>query len=326
MIFCFYISMQILSLSKYKFMQLHIKNETSTLKAVVLGQPESIGKTPALDQTFDAKSYESVLNGVYPAQEDIISEMSAFEEVLLKYQVQVYRPRTLKNCNQVFARDVAIVIDDKIINSNIIPDREDEKVAYERIYNQRDYKKIYNQPEKAHVEGGDVILLNDLMFVGLYTQPDYSQIKTARTNLYAFNFLKEICPEKALIPLEIVKHDTNPRLGVLHLDCTFMPVGRDKAIIYRGGFANEKDYRLILDIFGKENVFEITQEEMYYMNTNVFSISPDVVVSEERFSRLNNFMENEWGLTVEKIPYFEISKMGGLLRCSTLPLIREDAE
>ena len=307
-------------------MNLNVKNETSRLKAVVLGQPGSMGQPPLPGQTYDAKSYESVLRGVYPTEEAVYKEMSAFEKVLLKHNVQVFRPWTLENCNQVFARDVAIVIDDKIINSNIIPDREDEKVAYERIYNQIAYNKIYNLPEKAHVEGGDVILLNDLMFVGLYTQPDYSQIKTARTNLYAFNFLKEICPEKALIPLEIVKHDTNPRLGVLHLDCTFMPVGRDKAIIYRGGFANEKDYRLILDIFGKKNVFEITQEEMYFMNTNVFSISPDVVVSEERFSRLNNFMENEWGLTVEKIPYFEISKMGGLLRCSTLPLIREDAE
>jgi len=34
-------------------------------------------------------------------------------------------------------------------------------------------------------------------------------------------------------------------------------------------------------------------------------------------------MEQQWGLTVEKVPYREISKMGGLLRCSTLPLIRE---
>ena len=33
----------------------------------------------------------------------------------------------LENCNQVFARDVGFVIDDKIIVSNIIPNREDEK-------------------------------------------------------------------------------------------------------------------------------------------------------------------------------------------------------
>ncbi len=304
-------------------MILNVKNETSRLKAVVLGQPGSIGKIPSPEKTFDAKSHESVLNGVYPTEESICKEMSVFEKVLLKYDVQVFRPWTLENCNQVFARDVAFVIDDKIINSNIIPDREDEKEAYEVIYDQIAYNKIYNLPEKAHVEGGDVVLYNDIVFVGLYTKPDYPQLKTARTNLYAFNFLKEICPEKTFIPLEMTKHDTDPRQGVLHLDCAFMPVSSGKALIYKDGFSNEKDYYLLIELFGKQNLFEITREEMYYMNTNIFSISPTVVVSECNFTRLNNQLENEWGMTVERVRYFEISKMGGLLRCSTLPLIRE---
>ncbi|HEY5590896.1 MAG TPA: arginine deiminase-related protein [Paludibacter sp.] len=305
-------------------MNLNVKNETSTLKAVVLGQPGSIGNVPTLDKTYDAKSYESVLNEVYPMEEAIYKEMTAFEKVLLKYDVQVLRPWTLENCNQVFARDVGFVIDDKIINSNIIPDREDEKEAYEVIYDQIAYNKIYNLPEKAHVEGGDVVLFNELVFLGLYSGVDYPLLKTARTNLYAFNFLKELCPEKTFIPLELKKHNTDPRLGVLHLDCAFMPVSQNKALIYKDGFRYEKDYRMLVEMFGKENIFEITQEEMYFMNANVFSISPTVVVSEQRFNRLNDHMENQWGLIVERVPYYEISKMGGLLRCSTLPLIRNN--
>ena len=304
-------------------MHLHITNETSTLQAVVLGQPGSIGKVPTPDKTFDAKSYESVLAGVYPTEEAIYKEMSAFEKVLLKYNVQVFRPWTLENCNQVFARDVAFVIDDKIINSNIIPDREDEKEAYEVIYDQIAYNKIYNLPLRAHVEGGDVVLFNDTVFVGLYSGDDYPQLKTARTNLYAFNFLKEIIPEKTFIPIELKKHNTDPRQNVLHLDCTFMPVDNDKVIIYKDGFLNEKDYYMLLEMFGRKNIFELTQEEMYHMNANVFSISPTVVVSEQHFTRLNEHLENAWGLTVERVPYFEISKMGGLLRCTTLPLVRE---
>lgn len=303
-------------------MNLNITNETSLLKAVVLGHPGSIGSIPTLDKTYDAKSYESVLNGVFPTEASIYKEMSTFENVLLKYDVQVFRPWTLENCNQVFARDVAFVIDDKIINSNIIPDREDEKEAYEVIYDQIAYNKIYNLPEKAHVEGGDVVLYNDIVFVGLYSGADYSKFKTARTNLYAFNYLKELFPQKKFVPLELKKHDFNPREGVLHLDCCFMPISHNKAIIFKDGFLFKKDYHLLVDIFGEENVFEISQEEMYLMNTNVFSISPSVVVSEQRFFRLNAFMKNEWGMTVEEVPYYEISKMGGLLRCSTLPLVR----
>jgi N-dimethylarginine dimethylaminohydrolase len=304
-------------------MILNVKDEVSGLKAVVIGQPGSLGPLPSSDQTYDAKTYESVISGTYPVEEAVYKEMSALEKVLRKYEVQVFRPWTLENCNQVFARDVAIVIDDKIINSNIIPDREDEKEAYEVIYDQIAYNKIFNLPEKAHVEGGDVILMNDTVFVGLYSGADYAQLKTARTNRYAFDFMKELFPAKTFIPLELIKHDTDPRKGILHLDCTFMPVGHGKAIIYPDGFIHQSDYQMLVDMFGRENLFEIDTEEMYFMNTNIFSISPEVVISELNFSRLNSYMEDVWGLTVERIPYFEISKMGGLLRCSTLPLIRE---
>lgn len=304
-------------------MILNIQNETAPLKTVVLGQPYSLGKEPVLEETYDAKSYETVKNGVYPTEEDIVNEVTAFENVLRKYDVDVLRPLILPNSNQVFARDVAFVIDDKIITSNIIPDRADEQEAYAPIYSEIAFNKIYNLPEKAHVEGGDVVLYNDTVFVGTYMESDYPEYKTARTNAYAISFLKELFPEKNFIALELEKDDTDPCRGILHLDCTFMPVGDGKLIIYKDGFRNVKDYHLLVDMFGKKNIFEITQKEMYYMNTNVFSISPKVVVSEERFTRLNDYMRNEWEMTIETVPYYEISKMGGLLRCSTLPLVRE---
>ncbi|HZK68292.1 MAG TPA: amidinotransferase, partial [Paludibacter sp.] len=40
--------------------------------------------------------------------------------------------------------------------------------------------------------------------------------------------------------------------------------------------------------------------------------------------RLNDHLKDVWGMTVEQVPYHEISKMGGLLRCSTLPLLRKN--
>ena len=304
-------------------MQLHITSETGRLRAVVLGWPYSPGKTPSLEETFDSKSYESVLHGVYPVEEDIIREMTAFEKVLKKYDVDVFRPSPVANCNQVFSRDVGFVIDDKIIVSNIIPDRQEEIDAYEEIYRQIHYKQIYNLPEAVHVEGGDVILYKNYIFLGQYNFPDSSQVKTARTNRLAVDYLKMIFPERTIMPLNLLKSDTDPYQGILHLDCTFMPVGHDKAIIYRRGFMNPRDAQHLIDIFGEENVFEITTEEMYAMNSNVFSISEDVVVVEEHFYRLIKHLREKWGMTVETVPYREISKMGGLLRCSTLPLRRD---
>ena len=108
----------------------------------------------------------------------------------------------------------------------------------------------------------------------------------------------------------------------MHLDCCFQPLGKGKAILHRKGFLVEDEYQWLVDFFGKENIFEISADEMYHMYSNVFSISPDVVVSERNFTRLNNWLR-ENGFTVEEIPYSEIAKQEGLLRCSTLPLVRE---
>ena len=305
-------------------MNLHVTSETGRLRTVILGLPYQNGPTPPLTQTFDSKSSESVLHGVYPVEEDIVSEMDAFKAVLEKYGVQVLRPSLVPECNQVFARDVGFVIEDKIIVSNIIPDRQEEIDAYGDIYSQIHYKQIYNLPEAVHVEGGDVVLWGDTIFLGQYAFEDYPQVKTARTNRLALDYLRMLFPDKTIVPLNLRKSDTDPYDGILHLDCTFMPVGRGKCIIYKRGFLNPRDADHLVEMFGgEENVFELTTEEMYWMNSNVFSISPDVVVTEEHFYRLNNHLREKWGMTVETVPYREISKMGGLLRCSTLPLLRD---
>ena len=108
----------------------------------------------------------------------------------------------------------------------------------------------------------------------------------------------------------------------MHLDCCFQPIGKDKAIIHKDGFKNEADYLYLVDLFGKENLFHISKDEMYQMFSNVFSISDKVVVSEKSFFRLNNWLRKH-NFIVEEISYSEISKQEGLLRCSTMPLIRD---
>ena len=304
-------------------MNLNITNETGKLKSVVLGMPTSMGKPHSLEDSYDPKSYHSLDHGIYPTEEGIVHEMSELEKVLRKHDVEIFRPSLIKEYNQVFARDVAFVIEDKMIISNIIQERYDEQDAYRKIFARVGWKKIINLPDTAHIEGGDVIVWNDFLFIGTCFSEDYRNFKTARTNEYAIEVLKEYFPKKRIIDLELKKHDTDPFKGILHLDCTFNPIGKDKCIIYKDGFVDESDYRLLLDIFGEENCFHVTQQEMFEMNPNIFSISPEIVVSDSSFTRLNDHLRSEWGMTVEEVPYREISKMGGLLRCSTLPLVRE---
>jgi len=121
---------------------------------------------------------------------------------------------------------------------------------------------------------------------------------------------------------ELNKSDIDPRENALHLDCCFQPIGKNMAIIYKGGFKCSADVEFLVTYFGEENIIEVDKEEMYNMYSNIFSISEEVIVSEKGFTRLNESLRKR-GFTVEEVPYAEIAKMEGLLRCSTMPLIRQ---
>lgn len=303
-------------------LKLHITDETAPLKAVILGTAESCGPTPSVEEAYDPKSLEHIKAGTYPVEEDMVKEMAAFDQVLKKYNVTVYRPKLIRDCNQIFSRDIAMVIDDVLVKSNILPDRESELEAIQYVIDQISPEKVLTPPEEVHIEGGDVMLWGDHVFIGTYKGDDYPDHITARTNMHGVEFIRKQFPNKIVKEFDLVKSNTEARDNALHLDCCFQPVGKNKAIIYKGGFRNEDDYNYLVDLFGEENLFQITRDEMYYMFSNVFSIAPDVVVTERSFTRLNDWLRSQ-GFTVEEIPYAEIAKQEGLLRCSTMPLIRE---
>jgi len=302
--------------------ELNLKNETSKLQAVVLGSAISNGATPTIEEAYDPKSLEHIIAGTYPIEADMVNEMEAFNQVFQKYGVQVYRPEMIENYNQIFTRDIGFVIEDTFIIANILPDREKEIDAIQYIIKQINPEKIVRPPITVHIEGGDVMLYNDYIFIGTYKGSDYKDYITARTNMAGVEYIRNLFPNKIVKEFDLVKSKIEARDNALHLDCCFQPVGKNKGIIYKSGFREEADYMFLVHLFGKENLFHITRDEMYNMNSNIFSIDENIVVSEKNFTRLNNWLR-ENGFTVEEIPYSEIAKQEGLLRCSTLPLRRE---
>ncbi len=302
-------------------LQLNVKDETSSLIAVVLGTAKSCGPVPSPQEAYDPKSLENILAGTYPKEADMVEEMEAFNTVLQKHGVQVFRPEVLTDCNQIFSRDIAFVIEDKLIKANILPDREKEFEAIIHVLDVINPENILIPPHDVHVEGGDVMPWKEYIFVGTYRGEDYASYITARTNMAAVAYLKTAFPHKTVKSFDLRKSNTDPKENALHLDCCFQPIGKDKAILHKNGFLIEEEYEWLVDYFGKDNIFEISRDEMYQMFSNVFSISPEVIVSERSFTRLNSWLRDH-GFTVEEVPYSEIGKQEGLLRCSTLPLIR----
>lgn len=303
-------------------LKVFVANETGKLKKVILGIANSNGPTPKAEEAYDPKSLEHIIAGTYPIEADMILEMDAFNAVFEKYNVEVLRPELIPNYNQIFTRDIGFVIDDVFIKSNILPDREQELDAIQYIIDTMDPLKVVRPSEEVHIEGGDVMLWGDYIFIGTYNGSDYKDYITARTNSHGVEFIKKLFPNKKIKAFDLVKSNLEARDNALHLDCCFQPVGLNKGIIYKNGFREEADYKFLIDLFGKENLFHITRDEMYDMYSNVFSIAPNVVVSERNFTRLNDWLRAQ-DFIVEEIPYAEIAKQEGLLRCTTLPLLRE---
>ena len=205
--------------------------------------------------------------------------------------------------------------------SNIVPNRNDELKGIDDILKNLDVGVI-KLPEFMHIEGGDVIVHNDKVFIGTYSDDDYSNLITARTNNSSIDYLKKMITDKEIIPIDLKKSNTDIYKNTLHLDCCFQTIANDKAIICPDGFKSKKDVDFLINYFGESNVFVANPEETFQLTSNVLVVSPDVIISNVKFNRLNSWLENK-GVLVEEVDYSNVSKMSGLFRCSTLPLKRE---
>ena len=301
--------------------EVKVDNEYSALKSVILGLADDMGDPPKVFDVYDPRSLYHIKNNSYPSEVDVKKDIESFYKILIKHNVDVLRPDNIKNCNQVFARDLGFTISNIFFQSNIVPNREEELVGVSGIINNLD-AGVVKLPDYMHIEGGDVVIHNDKLFVGTYSGEDYSELITARTNQESISYLEKMIPSKEIMSINIKKSNTDVFENVLHLDCCFQPIGKRKAIICPDSFVNKSDVEYLIAYFGKKNTYLAYGQEAYMLISNLLVISPEVIVSDKRFSKINTWLERN-DFLVEKISYKNVSKMSGLFRCSTLPLLRE---
>ena len=109
---------------------------------------------------------EHVIKGTFPIEKDLRNELKQFYNILIKYNVEVLRPNSIEKLNQIFARDIAFVIDDKIIISNTIEDRKREVNGINYILKSIHSESILKLSDNCRIEGGDVIVHDDYIFIG----------------------------------------------------------------------------------------------------------------------------------------------------------------
>ena len=300
-------------------MNINVFDENSQLKELVVGNSFNFKSQINFRDLYDPISLFHYLKGTFPNKYKLQNQISNFKKILLNYNVKIHDLEVL-DTNQIFVRDLGFIIDNKFFISSILPDREFEIQGLKKILKQ--IKNIVKLPKNAHIEGGDVVLDEDHIFIGYYGQKDYKNQITARTNKKAIKIIRKFFPNKKTIPLEIIKSPRFPTQNALHLDCCFQPVSQNKAVICMEAFKNPLELNYLVSLYGLENIFQITLKEMSKLYSNFFSIDKDTVISDKRFHRLNRWFQKV-GVNVEKINFSEISKLGGLFRCSTLPLIRK---
>ena len=288
----------------------------------MVGIARKMGPKPAIENCYDARSRESVELGTYPEMEDCMVQLNSLVEKLESLGVEVLRPDVLDATNQVFTRDIGFVIDDQFILPNVIEDRASEAKAINALLDRIPSSNIIMMPSGCYAEGGDVIVHERYVFVGLSNEATFNKYKTARTNEAGLDYLQDEFPAYDFKGFELLKSDVDPRKGSLHLDCAFQPLG-DALLLAPHLFKNAADVIWIESHFGTDNIFYCTDDEAYDLHTNVFSIGPKEVLISAAAGRLKNWLE-ERSYTVHTITYDEIVKMGGLLRCSTMPLEREE--
>ncbi|WP_078592534.1 dimethylarginine dimethylaminohydrolase family protein [Evansella clarkii] len=284
-----------MSLISKKNQKSYCKSEYDTLQRVILCQPEHMTIRQVINDT--QKHFKDEGIHIKKAME----QHEEFVKVLKKHGVDVVLLPADKNYpEQVFTRDIGFTLGQTIFVAEMAADvrkgeedflkkwLEDEEISY--------YNLIGDQ-----IEGGDVIIDGQTIYVGL----------SNRTNKAATEHLHTLLPEFEVISVPFTEK-------YLHLDCVFNVISPTEALIYPGVIEKEKEELLA----SRYNLIEVSEEEQFTLGTNVLSLGNKKILSLPVNQNVNKQLRDR-GYEVIEVDITEIIKSGGSFRCCTMPVLRE---
>ena len=286
-------------------MDVFVDSETAPLRSVIVGYPDNFLQVDAEIINETQRRWYSGPDAPTPAA--VTEQLNGFIEVLESHDVTVYQPHPLAHLpDQMMTRDIGVVIGDTfVVTTMAARSRRHEWRGYAHLFEHfPEHVKVLFGPEDLVIEGGDVIVDRGKVFVGI----------GQRTNLAGAAWLMQLVPEFEIVPISLNGLDDGE--DVLHLDCSFLPVGDGYALIYPGGMRDVP--AAVRDTY---ELIEVNRAEQQVLGTNVLSIDPSTVISQPTSERINAEMRAR-GIAVIEVPYSEPPKTGGSFRCCTLPLHR----
>lgn len=249
---------------------------------------------------------EEVINDVQKNYEDenidvklAMKQHEHFEKTLKEHQVEVIQlPSSEKFPEQVFTRDIGFTLGKEVFVAEMANEiRKGEEKELEKWLQK---EAISYQNTSDRVEGGDVIIDGDTVYVGI----------SSRTSETAVQKLADRLPKHTVVRIPFKEK-------YLHLDCVFNILSPTKALIFPQAFAPE----IVQKLSKKYMLIEVSKEEQFTMGTNVLSIGNKKLISLPQ-NRCVNEQIRQHGFEVIEVDFSEIIKSGGSFRCCSMPIER----
>ena len=288
---------------------LNIANEYDRLTHVVMGTGLGYHRNAALVEVVNETQKSTFNAGAFPTEETLLPEFENFKSALRENGVHVYQPKLAPEAvqDQTCPRDIGFVIGDVLVIASMsVRSREEEIKGISHLFDLWQ-GEILHAPENAFIEGGDVIIDQGRIFVGI----------GQRTGFAGLEFLQAKFGDKyQIIPMPC--RSLADGEDVLHLDCTFQPLGLGHALIYPDGLET-----IPPEISNNYTLIPVSRLEADALATNILSIKPDTLIARTApvCARVNNELRKH-GYKVIEVQFDLVPSTGGSFRCATLPVRR----
>lgn len=284
-----------MTLPKDETSKIEVSTEYGTLRRVILCPPRYMAIEEAINEVQKQYEDENI------DRERAMDQYRTFRDTLRAHGAEVIELEPSEEYpEQVFTRDIGFAVGDELFISRMASDiRQGEEEALETFLHEKGIR--YRKLEGGRIEGGDVIVDRDTVYVGV----------SERTSRDAIRMLTEELPEHDIIPVDFEGK-------YLHLDCVFNILSPDTALI----FPEALDSETVGKLGGKYNLIEVNADEQFTMGTNVLSIGGRKLFSLPVNPAVNHAMRAH-GYEVIEIDFTEIIKSGGSFRCCSMPVERD---
>lgn len=270
-------------------------SEYDVLKRVILCQPQYMTIREVINETQEHFKNEGI------HIERALEQHGEFVKTLKKHGVEVILlPYHKKYPEQVFTRDIGFTLGQTIFVAKMATDVRSGEEDVLKQWLEDEESPYYNLAEER-IEGGDVLIDRDTIFVGLSNRTDQKAAEHLQRLLNQFNVIAIPFKEK-----------------YLHLDCIFNVVSPEVALVYPNALT-KKDIEFFASRY---ELIEVSEEEQFQLGTNVLSIGNKRILSLPVNEKVNKQLHNR-GFQVIEVDITEIIKSGGSFRCCTLPILRE---